>query len=290
MLAPRLNAVGRMGAAMRGVRLLLAEDEPAAAALAAEMDAENRTRQAVDRQILDEALHMLAASFDPARDYAIVLSSPDWHAGVIGIVASRVVERVHRPVVLIAEDAQQGRGRGSARSIQPFHLYDGIHACRGLLERYGGHRQAAGLDIRLERLDEFRQALNEYAHGVLTADDLVPEVRVDLEIRLEEANAPLHTLLRHFGPFGMGHPQPVFVVRRIGIEGYPREVGDGQHIKLLLADGDARLPAVGFRLAERARTIDFSRTPIDVAFHLHEDRWNGRQRLEARLVDVRPAE
>jgi single-stranded-DNA-specific exonuclease len=124
---------------------------------------------------------------------------------------------------------------------------------------------------------------------VLTPDDLIPELRVDLEIALEEATPELHQLLRHFGPFGIGHPQPVFVARNIGIEGQPREVGDGQHIKLLLADGAARLPAVGFRMAERLRPVDFTHTRIDVVFHLHEDRWNGRNQLQARLLDVRPA-
>jgi single-stranded-DNA-specific exonuclease len=287
MLAPRLNAVGRMGAAMRGVKLLLAESDAEANPLAVEMDAENRARQAVDRQILHEALGMLDGSFDPAHDWALVLSSPDWHPGVIGIVASRVVERVHRPVVLIAEDPERGRGRGSARSIPPFHLYDGIHGCAELLERYGGHRQAAGLELRLERLADFRRALNEHAHTVLTPDDLIAELRVDLEIGLDEATDELYSLLRHFGPFGMGHPQPVFVARGIGIAGEPREVGNGQHLKLTLSDGNARLPAVGFRMAARARSIDFTR-PIDVAFHLHEDRWNGRSQLQARLIDFRP--
>jgi single-stranded-DNA-specific exonuclease len=289
LLAPRINAVGRMGAASRGVRLLLCDDDAVAEALATEMDAENRTRQEVDRRILTEALGMLETEFDPAQHYAIVLSSPDWHPGVIGIVASRVVERVHRPVVLIAEDLERGRGRGSARSIPPFHLYDGVHACGSLLDRYGGHRQAAGLELRLERLADFRRALNEHARAVLTPDDLVPELRIDLEIRLGEADAALHRFLRHFGPFGMGHPQPVFVARNVGIAGYPREAGGGQHLKLVLSDDGAKLPAIGFRMAERARSIDFTRTRIDIAFHLHEDRWNGRSQLQARLVGLRPA-
>lgn len=289
LLAPRINAVGRMGAASRGVQLLLCDDEAVAQALAAEMDAENRTRQEVDRRILTEALGMLATEFDPAEHYAIVLSSPDWHPGVIGIVASRVVERVHRPVVLIAEDPERGRGRGSARSIPPFHLYDGVHACSSLLDRYGGHRQAAGLELRLERLAEFRHALNQHARMVLTPDDLIPELRIDLEIRLADADVELHRVLRHLGPFGIGHPQPVFVVRNIGIAGYPREAGGGQHLKLMLADDGAKLPAIGFRMAERARRIDFTRTRIDVVFHLHEDRWAGRSQLQARLLDLRPA-
>ena len=289
VLAPRLNAVGRMGAASRGVRLLLSDDAAEAASLAAEMESENRSRQAVDRQILDEALAMLEAGFEPERDYAVVLSSTGWHPGVIGIVASRVVERIHRPVVLIAEDRTAGRGRGSARSIPAFHLYDGIHACAPLLERYGGHRQAAGLELRLDRLDAFRAALNAHARTVLQPADLVPEVYVDLEIRLAEADGELFRLARHCGPFGLGNPQPVFMVRDVGIRGYPREVGAGQHLKLVLAQDDVALPAIGFRLADRLRRIDVGRTRLDVAFHLHEDRWNGRSELQARLVDLRSA-
>lgn len=288
-LAPRLNAVGRMGAATRGVQLLLTDDTNEAARLATEMEAENRTRQAVDRQILDEAVAMLEDRYDADRDYAVVLSAAGWHPGVIGIVASRVVERIHRPVVLLAEDPESGRARGSARSIPAFHLYDGIHACASLLERYGGHRQAAGLELRLDRLAEFRAQLNAHARSVLTPADLVPEVRVDLEIELGEATAELCRLMRHCGPFGLGNPQPVFVVRGVGINGYPREVGDGQHLKMVLTQNAASLPAIGFRMAERMRTIDVSRSRLDVAFHLHEDRWNGRTRLQARLVDMRPA-
>jgi single-stranded-DNA-specific exonuclease len=288
-LAPRLNAVGRMGAASRGVRLLLTEDAAEAAALAGEMEAENRTRQSVDRQILDEALTLLETDFQPERDFAVVLSSEGWHPGVIGIVASRVVERVHRPVVLIAEDRAAGRGRGSARSIPAFHLYDGIHACAAVLERYGGHRQAAGVELRLDRLAEFRSMLNAHARSVLGPADLVPEVGIDVEIGLEEATAELYRVMRHCGPFGLGNPQPVFVARGVGVRGYPREVGAGQHLKLVLSQGGVSLPAIGFRMAERLRNIDIARSRIDVAFHLHEDRWNGRVELQARLIDLRPA-
>jgi single-stranded-DNA-specific exonuclease len=288
VLAPRLNAVGRLGAASRGVSLLLTDDTAEAAALAAEMEAENRTRQDVDRKILDEVLAMLDASFDPAHDYGLVLSSPGWHPGVIGIVASRVVERVHRPVLLIAEDPGEGRGRGSGRSIPNFDLFSGIHACAGLLERYGGHRQAAGLDVRLERIDELRAAFNAHAHAVLSPDDFIAEVRVDLEVELAEATAGLCRLMRHCGPFGMGNPQPVFVARGVIADG-AREVGGGQHVKLTLRQHGATLPAIGFRMAERLRGIDLASTAIDVAFQLQEDHWNGRARLQARLVDVRPA-
>jgi single-stranded-DNA-specific exonuclease len=290
VLAPRLNAVGRMGAAARGVELLMTDDDAEAATLAAQMEAENVVRQEVDRRILQEALDMLAEDFDPDRDYGLVLSSPDWHPGVIGIVASRVAERVHRPVILIAEDAAAGRGRGSGRSIPAFHLLDGIRSCASLLERFGGHRQAAGLDVRLDRIVALREAFNAHARSVLTPDDLVAEVRVDLEIRLPEADMSLCRMLRHCGPFGLGNPQPVFVARAVSLAGYPQEVGNGQHLKLTLVQDGVRLPAIGFRMAERARAFDLVRTPIDVAFQLQDDHWNGRDRLQARLIDLRPAQ
>jgi single-stranded-DNA-specific exonuclease len=284
-LAPRLNAVGRLGAASRGVQLLLADDEAEAMTLAAEMEAENRSRQAVDRQILDDVLLRLESEYDADRDFGLVLSSADWHPGVIGIVASRVVERVHRPVLLIAEDPERGTGRGSGRSIPAFDLYQGVHACAAVLERYGGHRQAAGLEVRLDRIEALRSAFNAHARSVLKPEDLVAEVRFDLEIRLDEATASLQRMMRHCGPFGMGNAQPVFVVRGVSIDGPVREVGSGQHVRLTLAQGAARLPAIGFRMAQRLRGFDTA-APFDVAFQLQEDSWQGRPRLQAKLVDL----
>jgi single-stranded-DNA-specific exonuclease len=284
LLAPRLNAAGRMGAAMRGVELLLCDDIRAAAALADELDAENRTRQEVDRQMLDDALAMLDTGYDADRDYAVVLSAPHWHPGVIGIVAARVVEHIHRPVLLIAEDRATGRGRGSGRSIPAFDLYEGIHACRALLERYGGHRQAAGLDVRIDRIAALRDAFDTHARAVLTAEDLVPELSVDLEIRLEDVTPDLCRLLRRCGPFGQGNPQPVFVARGVHCAAPPRPVGRGEHVQLRLVQDDVQLPAIGFRMAARSRSIDTTR-PFDVAFHLHADTWNGRERLQAKLLD-----
>src|SRR5690606_8517764 len=147
------------------------------------------------------------------RDYAVVLASEGWHPGVIGIVASRVVEHIHRPVVMIALNGSTGRG--SARSIPRFDLYQGIHGCGSLLERYGGHRQAAGLEVRAERIPALRAALNQHARQALCADDLVPVLHYDLELSLEEATHELHGMLRHVGPHGLGNPTPVFVARGV---------------------------------------------------------------------------
>ncbi|HEX6558901.1 MAG TPA: single-stranded-DNA-specific exonuclease RecJ, partial [Longimicrobiales bacterium] len=289
VLAPRINAVGRMDDAARGVQLLLEDDAGRALTMAQGLEEENRTRQETDRATLAQALAMLEQDFDADRHRAIVLAAKDWHPGVIGIVASRVVEVLHRPTVLIALDADGARGRGSARSIPGFHLYDALNACAHHLERFGGHKYAAGLDIRAENIAQFRADLQAYAYERLTPDDLIPELDYDLEVRIPEANADLHRLLRHFGPYGVGNPSPVFIARGVNVAGYPREVGDG-HAKLELAQDGAKLQAIGFRMAARLREIDVSRQPVDVAFQLQVDRWNGNEYLQARLLDIRLAQ
>lgn len=288
-LAPRLNAIGRMAEAAWGVRLLLTEDEGEAESIARRLDEQNRVRQAVDRRTLDEAIRLLAEDYDPAHDYGIVLAAQGWHPGVIGIVASRVVERVHRPVVLIALDEDAGRARGSGRSIRGFHLYEALDSCAGYLERFGGHRQAAGLEIRPERIGEFREAFNEYARAQLAPEDLSVEVEVDLEVRLGEANQELHDMLRHFGPFGIRNPAPVFAARGVRVAGAPRVVGDG-HLKLELNQDGTRLGAIGFRMADRLPGLDLPNSRLDVAFQLQENTWNGRTELQAKLVDLRVSE
>jgi single-stranded-DNA-specific exonuclease len=207
---------------------------------------------------------------------------------VIGIVASRVVEVLHRPTVLIALNADGSRGRGSARSIPAFHLYNALHSCAHHLDRFGGHKYAAGLDIQANRIPAFRAELQAYAYDHLTPDDLIPELDYDLEVRLPEANAELHRLLRHFGPYGVGNPAPVFIARGVNVAGYPREVGDG-HAKLDLRQDGARLDAIGFRMAAQLRELDVTRGAIDVAFQLQVNRWNGYESLQARLLDVRTA-
>jgi len=288
VLAPRINAAGRMSAAAKGVQLFLEENERTAAALAAELDDENRLRQTVDRETLAQAMQMLESSYDPSSDYVVVLGDEAWHPGVIGIVASRVVERLHRPTVLFSIDRTTGRARGSARSIPGFHLYDGLKSCSHFLDRFGGHKYAAGMDMQPERMDAFRAALNEYAHQVLAPEDLIPEVDYDVEISFRDITAATYKLLRHFGPFGVGNPSPVFITRGARIVGQ-REVGDG-HLKLTLSHDGVQLPAIGFSMAARFREMDLTRSPVDLAFQIQEDTWNGRSQLQARLVDLRLAE
>jgi single-stranded-DNA-specific exonuclease len=288
VLAPRINAVGRMGEALRGVRLLLTDDHAEAETIAHELEQDNRWRQSVEGQTLKEALAALELCYDPERDYGVVLAADGWHPGVIGIVASRLVERLHRPVVMIALD-EHGEGKGSARSIHAFHLYEAMRDCAEHLVRFGGHRVAAGCSIRRENVDAFRDAFNARARAVLTEDHLVPEVRIDLEMELRHADHELVRMLRHAGPFGMGNATPVFAARGVSVVGSPRVVGQG-HLKMTLGAYGAELEAIGFGMGDRSREPGFGTQPLDVAFKLEENHYNGRTSLQARLVDFRPAE
>ena len=282
ILAPRLNAVGRLGHALRGVELLLTESEADANRIARELEELNRRRQELDRRTLDEAREMVdRLDLDLTR--GIVLAREGWHPGVIGIVASRIVEETARPAVLIA--LKDGEGKGSGRSVSAFDLHGGLAACRDLLVRFGGHRAAAGITIAEGNVAMFARRFNEVATERLTPDDLVPELRIDLEVPIDEANADLETLLRHFEPFGVGNAAPMLVSRGVRLAAAPRTVG-GEHLKLSLATATGALEAIGWGMASRCAELDPA-LPVDVAFRLERDEWNGASRLQAKLADVR---
>jgi single-stranded-DNA-specific exonuclease len=280
ILAPRLNAVGRLDHALRGVELLMTDSDADANRLARDFEELNARRQDIDRQTLDQARRMVDG-LDLDATYGIVLAGEGWHAGVIGIVASRVVEQVGRPTILIALDGDEGKGSG--RSITPFDLHAGISECRDLLIRFGGHRSAAGVTIARDRVEAFAERFNAVARAALTADDLVPELRVDLELPFDAATEQLEALLRHMEPCGAGNPAPVLASRGVTLAGPPRAIGkDG--LKLALQGSGHTLTAIGWGMADRKGELDVGRH-IDVAFRLERDEWNGASRLQARLAD-----
>ncbi len=280
ILAPRLNAVGRLDHALRGVELLMAEQEADANRLARDFEELNARRQEIDRQTLEVAVGMVEA-MDLDETFGIVLACEGWHPGVIGIVASRIVEQFGRPTILIALDGDEGKGSG--RSITPFDLHAGIGECRDLLIRFGGHRSAAGITIARDRVAAFTTRFNEAARAALTLDDLVPEVRADLELPFDAATEQLESLLRHLEPCGAGNPTPVLVSRGVALAAPPRTVGKNG-LRLVLQGGGHTLTAVGWGMAERKSELEVGR-PIDVAFRLDRDEWNGESRLQARLTD-----
>jgi single-stranded-DNA-specific exonuclease len=282
ILAPRLNAVGRLGHALRGVELLTTENEHEANAIARELEELNRQRQEIDRGTLKRASHLLE-QLDLDATYGVVLAEQGWHPGVVGIVASRLLEEICRPVVLVALSGDEGKGSG--RSISAFDLHAGLSECRHLLIRFGGHRAAAGVTLSRTRLPEFVQRFNDVARSRLTPEDLVPEIRVDLELPLSAATFDLEALLRHFEPFGAGNATPVLMARGVRLAAPPRVVGNG-HLKLRLTADGSELDAIGWGLGALAAELDLTST-FDVAFRLTRDEWNGERRLQANLADIR---
>ncbi|HEX9581060.1 MAG TPA: single-stranded-DNA-specific exonuclease RecJ [Gemmatimonadales bacterium] len=284
ILAPRLNAIGRIGDAMDGLRLLLADDAETARGLATRLESVNAERQRMDQAILEEALEDVEREVDLDRQWGLVLARDGWHPGVIGIVASRVVERFGRPTILVALDGAEGRGSG--RSIPRFDLHAALMACAPHLSRFGGHPMAAGLSVSREALPAFRDAFNEVAHQRLEPDDLIPRQRVDLVVRLDQLDLRLERMLRALEPCGSGNPAPVFGAA--GVRARDARVVGGRHLRFVLDDGAARLTGIGFDWAERV-SGDWNAAPVDIAFRLERDDWQGLESLQARVVHIGPA-
>jgi len=283
ILAPRLNAAGRIGSALDGVRLLMTQDEHEANVIARDLEELNAQRQELDRAALQEAREMVE-TMDSSTTFGIVLAKEGWHPGVIGIVASRLVEDFGRPVILIALEGDIGKGSG--RSVPAMDLHGALGECSDLLLRYGGHRAAAGVTIQRDRVEEFARRFNEVAASVLSPDDLIPEVKIDLEVAIERADDDLERMLRHFEPFGVGNPTPVLVARGVSLASAPKVVGrDG--LKLRLSTGAGSLEAIGWGMADRIAEFDVAR-PVDVAFRLERDEYKGMSRLQARIADICP--
>jgi single-stranded-DNA-specific exonuclease len=282
VLGPRLNAAGRVADANDGLRLLLSDDPDEAATLAKRLEGLNVERQALDQRILDEALEQVETTADPDRDAGFVLAGDGWHPGVVGIVASRVVERYGRPTFLIAFDGEIGKGSG--RSTSRFDLHAALVSCSDLLERFGGHFMAAGVTIQRSRLKAFRERFGELARQRLRPEDLGPEQRVDLEIGLEEVTMDLERLCRHLEPCGQGNPSPVFGIR--GVRFTNRSTVGSGHLKGTLDDGTNRLPVIGFQWADRVPWLGDEL--VDAAFRIECNEWNGISTLQARLCALAP--
>ena len=282
VLAPRLNAAGRIADAKLGLSLLLVEREDEANTIARELEELNRSRQELDRVVLDDAMRQVEA---PAmRDrYAFVLHREGWHAGVIGIVASRIVEQTARPAVLVAVD--QGIGKGSGRSIGAFDLHGALGACASHFMRYGGHRAAAGLTMDAAQLPAFAEQFDAVARERLQPDDLVPVLKVDLDVPIDQVGDELEQMVRHFEPFGIGNPAPLFRSTDVRLAASPRRVGtDG--LRLAIDAGAGVLEGIGWGLAPRAKSLGTAR-PFELAFRLERDTYRGVSRLQLRIADFK---
>jgi single-stranded-DNA-specific exonuclease len=285
ILAPRLNAAGRIGDAMDGLRLLLTDDDREAQRLATLLDTVNARRQAIDEEILQQALEDIERIVDLESRFSLVLAREGWHPGVIGLVASRVVERFTRPTILVALDGEEGRGSG--RSISGFDLHAALTRCAPHLARYGGHKMAAGLNVRRDRLDAFRDEFDAVAHEQLTPDDLVPTQRIDLVVTVSQLTDQLERLLRYLEPTGIGNPGAV-----LGVSG-ARAVAPGvvgaNHLKFRIDDTTGRVDAIAFGWADRVEK-DWLSDRLDIALRLETNEFRGMSRLQARVVHLKPSD
>ncbi|HEX9444560.1 MAG TPA: single-stranded-DNA-specific exonuclease RecJ [Candidatus Binatia bacterium] len=279
-LGPRINAAGRMDAALKVVQMLTTDSAAEAEKIAGELDGHNRERQATEAEVLEQALEQAGAEIG-AR-YSLVLSQEGWHPGVLGIVASRVVERFHRPTVIVG--FHDGQGKGSARSIRGFHMVEGLRGCADCLEKFGGHEYAGGLTIRREKFAAFAERFEAMARQALAPEDLTPLVEIDAPLDFADIGAGLMKQLEELEPFGIGNPEPLFMTRGV-------EIAERKTIK-----GGAR-----FKLSQAGRTIgavafgldgklpEAPRSKIDIVYKLSENEWNGTYAIELRLIDGKPS-
>jgi len=284
VLAPRINAVGRLGDATRAVELLTSESFTTALERAKVFEEENRNRRKIDEDTFLEAQELVENYLDIDNESAIILHQETWHPGVIGIVASRLVERYYRPTIMMT--TVDGVAKGSARSVAGFDIYQALKRCEDKLVQFGGHKYAAGLSVELERLDEFKDAFNEIAKELLTGDLLTPEIRVDAEIRLGEVTPKFVRVLNQFAPFGPGNMRPVFVARNVEIYGTPRIVGKN-HLKFKVRSNGQIFDAIGFNLGGFIDKLLHGRRTADLAFSLDESDFAGEAVPQLKIRDIK---
>lgn len=286
-IGPRINAAGRMGDATIAVELMVSRDPKQADACASQLEEINLKRRDIDSRTTGEAISKLEKEYDLDGLSSMVLYDPEWHLGVIGIVASRLVDAYYRPVIMLSEI--EGKVKGSARSIHGFNIYEALRECEDLLEQFGGHEYAAGLTMEAHHVEEFRKRIDRIACRSLSESDFEPELTVDMQLDLEQVDLKFWKLLSQFEPFGPGNGCPVFVSRSVELEGDPAIVGNG-HLKLRLRqNGSSVFEAIGFNMHDYMPMLrECAGRRMDVAYEIEENYWNRRRSLQLRLRDIHP--
>lgn len=284
MLAPRINAAGRLADAARCVELLITEDEALAYEIAEELEQENRERQRIEAEIQEKAIAKLEDGYDIENSRVIVLDGEGWHAGVIGIVASRIVEQYSKPTMLIA--TENGVGKGSARSMKGFNLYDAMCSCSELFEKFGGHEMAAGLTINVENIDELRKRINDIANDMLQGKLLQPEIHVDYKLEQADVNLETAKQLKMLEPFGMGNPNPQFVCRNLQIVDRRLIGANNKHLSLLLYDGSNTIKGIAFNMGNSYNVLSINRK-IDIICSMDINLWNNNESVQLVIKDFK---
>ncbi len=288
-IAPRINAAGRLGQARLAVELLTTDKPERAAMLAAHLDELNKSRRSVEQKILKEAREQIAGRSDWSDAPAVVLAADSWHPGVIGIVASRVVEQFSRPAILIAFNGQTATGQGSGRSHGRFDLHAALAACATHLISFGGHQAAAGLKISKDRIDGFREDFFRYVSENYSTGPRDAELEIDAEVRLADVTARAVKELEQLSPFGEQNPRPVFATTRVELAEPPRKVGEGQrHLSLRVKQHNTTLRAIAFARSEWAEPMVKLGGPFSISFAPIINRFGGMERVELQLIDWQP--
>lgn len=286
-LAPRMNAAGRLAGAGAAVKLLTTEDPSEASYIAGYLEQANQERQRIETRIRNEIRERVVKEVDLAHENVIVMASREWHQGVIGIVASKIVEEFYRPCILISLQ-EDGSGKGSARSIPGFNIYEGLEACSDLLDRFGGHKYAAGLTLGDANIPLLRERLSKVAAERLKEEDFIPEITMDAEIDLEEISFPLLKEMALLPPYGISNPEPLIVTRRLRMM-EPRIVGR-DHLKIKLRKGRAYFDGIGFSMGSAYNDIIKRGEVVDAAYTPELNFWNGTYGIQLKLRDMRPSE
>ncbi|HEY5779573.1 MAG TPA: single-stranded-DNA-specific exonuclease RecJ [Terrimicrobiaceae bacterium] len=282
-LGPRINASGRLGTALESLRLLLCDDIRDATQIADSLDRQNRARQSVERELIREVDQWVEEHYDAAIHASIVAGRREWHHGVLGIVAARIMRRHHRPTLLVGFD-DGGLGKGSGRSIEGLSLVDALRQCAGHLEKFGGHEMAAGVTVQQDRFEDFRRAFEISTRERVNDEILTPKLRLDAELPMEDISLSVLEMQELLEPYGMGNSQPVFAARTVTPVAAPRILKE-RHLRLDFRAGRRLVQAIYFRGAEEA----LPRPPWDVAFTIERNEFNGRLDAQMQIVAIRPA-
>lgn len=286
VIGPRVNAAGRMDDARKAVDLFIERDPDKIMALAAVLQSDNSDRKEVDKNTTEEALSLIQGDDLMIARKSTVLFKEDWHKGVVGIVASRLIDHYYRPTIILTQ--ANGKATGSARSVSGFNIYEAIHECRDLLENYGGHFYAAGMTLKPEDVAAFSSRFEEVVASTISPELLIPEIEIDAEINFADIKQAFYNIVMQFEPFGPNNLRPVFMTRNVtDFRGMSKVVKD-VHLKFMVAqvNGDV-IDGIGFNLAHKYPLI--TRGPFDIVYTVDENEFNGNTRLQIKVLDVRPA-
>ena len=283
IIAPRVNAAGRMDDAKKAVQLFIEKDPVKAMAFAEMLHSDNADRREADSSITEEALALIEADPDFSNKKTTVVYQEHWHKGVVGIVASRLIEKHYRPTVVLTRSGEYIAG--SARSVAGFNLYEAIHACREHLLGYGGHFAAAGMTLLPEKINDFAAAFEKAVHQQIKPEQLIPEIIIDTPIHFESITPTLYNILTQMEPFGPDNMRPIFIAEKVYDSGFSKIVKE-QHIRFVVKQKNITLTGIGFNMAHKFELLQHQQ-PLDIVFTLDENEWNGEKTIQLKMIDLR---